>query len=151
MTARPTVSVLERPAIDALLARHTVARLAYTHRDRVDIEPIHYVYHGGWLYLRTQPGTKLATLIHNPWVALEVDEVHGMYAWESVVVRGRLQLLDDGPHDAGRARYRAAVEAIRSLVPDAFTDRDPTPGRGVVCAVYVDDVEGRRATPAEDA
>jgi len=146
MTTRPTFAVLDRPAIDALLARHIVARLAYTHRDRVDIEPIHYVYQDGWLYLRTQPGTKLSTLIHNPWVALEVDEVQGLYDWESVVVRGRLQLLDDGPHDAARHRYRAAVEALRSLVPEALTDADPTPGRVIVCALYVDDVEGRRAT-----
>jgi len=151
MTPRPTFSVLDRPAIDALLARHAVARLAYTHRDRVDIEPIHYVAADGWLYLRTQPGTKLATLIHNPWVALEVDEVRGFFDWESAVVRGRLQLLDDGPHEAGRARYRAAVDAIRSLVPAAFTDDDPTPGRTIVCALYVDDVEGRRATPGASA
>lgn len=148
MIPRPTFSTMDRPAIDALLARHVVARLAYTHRDRVDIEPIHYVHADGWLYLRTQPGTKLSTLIHNPWVALEVDEVRALYDWESVVVRGRLQLLDDGPHDAARARYREAVEALRTLVPEALTDRDPTPGRVIVCALYVDDVEGRRATPA---
>jgi uncharacterized protein len=151
MTFRPTFTSLDRPAIDALLARHAVARLAYTHRDRVDIEPIHYIYADGWLYLRTQPGTKLSTLIHNPWVALEVDEVRALHDWESVVVRGRLQLLDDGPHDAARERYRAAVEALRTLVPDAFTDHDPTPGRVIVCALYVDDVEGRRATPAGTA
>ncbi len=148
MTLRPTFATMERAAIDALLARHVVARLAYTHRDRVDIEPIHYVYVDGWLYLRTQPGTKLSTLIHNPWVALEIDEVRALYDWESVVVRGRLQLLDDGPHDAARTRYRVAVEAIRTLVPEAFTADDPTPGRVIVCALYVDDVEGRRATPA---
>lgn len=151
MTTRPTFTSLDRPAIEALLARHVVARLAYTHRDRVDIEPIHYVFADGWLYLRTQPGTKLSTLIHNPWVALEVDEVRALYDWESVVVRGRLQLLDDGPHDAARARYRVAVEALRTLVPDALTGDDPTPGRVIVCALYVDDVEGRRAVPADAA
>jgi len=148
MTLRPIFSALDRAAIDALLARQVVARLAYTHRDRVDIEPIHYVYLDSWLYLRTQPGTKLSTLIHNPWVALEVDEVRALDDWESVVVRGRLQLLDDGPHDAARARYRVAVDALRTLMPEAFTDADPTPGRVIVCALYVDAVEGRRATPA---
>lgn len=148
MTPRPTFAALDRPAIDALLSRHAVARLAYAHRDRVDIEPIHYVYLDRWLYVRTQPGTKLSTLIHNPWVALEIDEVRGLYDWASVVVRGRLQLLDDGPHDEARTRYRVAVEAIRTLVPDAFTSDDPTPGRVIVCALYVDDVEGRCATPA---
>jgi nitroimidazol reductase NimA-like FMN-containing flavoprotein (pyridoxamine 5'-phosphate oxidase superfamily) len=151
MTPRPTFSTLDRAAIDALLARHHVARLAYTRRDRVDIEPIHYVYADGWLYMRTQPGTKLATVVHNPWVAVEVDEVRAFFDWESVVVRGRLQLLDDGPHDGARVRHAAAIEALRTLVPSAFTDDDPTPGRDIVCAIYVDEVEGRRATPGASA
>ncbi len=151
MPARPTFSTLDRTAIDALLARHHVGRLAYTRRDRVDIEPIHYAYADQWLYLRTQPGTKLATVAHNPWVAFEVDEVRALYEWESVVVRGRLQLLDDGPHDSARARHAAAIEALRTLVPAAFTDDDPTPARTIVCALYVDEVEGRRATPGGTA
>lgn len=148
MTTRPTFATLDRSAIDALLARQVVARLAYAYRDRVDLEPIHYVYADGWLYLRTQPGTKLSTLIHNPWVAFEVDAIRALHDWESVVVRGRLQLLDDGPHAAARARYRMAVEALRTLVPEAFTDADPTPGCVIVGALYVDDVEGRCAIPA---
>jgi nitroimidazol reductase NimA-like FMN-containing flavoprotein (pyridoxamine 5'-phosphate oxidase superfamily) len=151
MTARPRFTSLARPAIDALLARHHVARLAYSRRDRVDIEPIHYVYTDGWLYLRTQPGTKLATLVHNPWVAVEVDEVRDLFAWQSVVARGRLELLDDGPHDAARVRYAAAVAALRRLIPATFTDADPTPERTVVCAVHVDEVDGREATPPEVA
>ncbi len=147
MTDRPTFSELSRDECDALLARHQVARLAYTHRDRVDLEPIHYVYQSGWIYLRTQPGTKLSTIIHNPWVALEIDESRALFDWESVVVRGRLVLLDDGPHDAARARYAAALSALRTLVPEALTPDDPTPDREILCAIFADDVEGRRAVP----
>jgi nitroimidazol reductase NimA-like FMN-containing flavoprotein (pyridoxamine 5'-phosphate oxidase superfamily) len=144
----PRFSTLSRAEIDALLARHHVARLAYSRRDRVDIEPIHYVYVDGWIYARTQPGTKLSTVIHNPWVALEVDEVRAMYDWESAVVRGRLELLDDGPHETARTRYRTAVDALRGLVPEALMAHDPTPARTIICAIYVDEVEGRRAQTA---
>jgi len=147
MTNRPVFSALDRPAIDALLARHHVGRLAYSRRDRVDIEPIHFVYHDGWIYARTQPGTKLATIVHNPWVALEVDEVAAMFHWDSVVLRGRLELLDDGPHAAARARHAKALDALRQLIPEALTENDPTPERTILCAIYVDEVEGRRARP----
>ncbi len=150
MTTRPHFSVLDRSAIDALLARHHVGRLAYARRDRVDIEPIHYVYADGWIYARTQPGTKLSTIIHNPWVAMEIDEIHDLFHWDSVVVRGRLELVDDGPHDAARERYTKAVEALRTLVPATLTDEDPTPARVIICAIYVDEVEGRRARPTAD-
>jgi nitroimidazol reductase NimA-like FMN-containing flavoprotein (pyridoxamine 5'-phosphate oxidase superfamily) len=148
MSPRPTFSTLDRPAIDHLLARQHVARIAYAHRDRVDIEPIHVVCRDGWLYLRTQPGTKLATLRHNPWVAVELDEIDGLFDWASVVVRGRLTLLEDGPHDDARQRYATAVEALRGLVPTAFTSDDPTPERTVIGALYLDEVEGRAASSA---
>jgi nitroimidazol reductase NimA-like FMN-containing flavoprotein (pyridoxamine 5'-phosphate oxidase superfamily) len=148
MSLRPVFGTLDRAEIDALLARHHVARIAYAHRDRVDLEPIHIVCRDGWLYLRTQPGTKLGTLRHNPWVAVEIDEVHGLFDWASVVMRGRLALLEDGPHDDARARYATAVAALRTLVPEAFTPNDPTPDRTVIGALYLDEVEGRRATSA---
>lgn len=151
MSPRPTFRTLDRAEIDGLLARQHVARIAFAHRDRVDIEPIHVVCRDGWLYLRTQPGTKLATLRHNPWVALELDEIDGLFDWASVVVRGRLSLLEDGPHEEGRRRYATAVAALRELVPAAFTPADPTPGRTIVGALYLDDVEGRRAEPSAAA
>ena len=63
----------------ALLARNQVGRLAFTFHDRVDIQPLHYVYEAGWIYGRTSQGTKLATLAHHQWVAFEVDEVEGLF------------------------------------------------------------------------
>ncbi len=151
MKNRPEFSSLERPEIDAVLARRHVGRLAYSRRDRVDIEPIHFVYADGWIYVRTQPGTKLATIAHNPWVAMEVDEIESLFHWESVVLRGRLELLEDGPHAAARARHAKALEALRQLIPETLTAHDPTPDRTILCAIYVDEVEGRRARPGRGA
>ena len=149
MTPRPQFSTLSREECEILLAGHRIARLAYSHKDRVDIEPIHYVYAAGWIYMRTQPGTKLSTIVHNPWVAIEVDESEALFDWQSVVVHGRLELLDDGPHDKARARHAEAVAALRTLVPTAFTADDPTPDRTIIGAIYVDTIQGRRATPGD--
>lgn len=149
MTARPQFSTLTREECELLLTGHRIARLAYSHKDRVDIEPIHFVYESGWIYVRTQPGTKLSTIVHNPWVAFEIDESHALFEWQSVVVHGRLELLDDGPHDQARVRHAAAVTALRTLVPTAFTPDDPTPDRTIIGAIYVDTIQGRRATPGE--
>ncbi len=148
MTSRPQFSVRSRAQIDALLARQHVGRLAFTYRDRVDIEPIHYVFAGGWIYVRTEPGTKLATVSHNPWVALEVDEVRGLFDWESAVVRGRLEVLRDDQHASAQLRYQEGLAALRTLVPETLTENDPTPARRVLCGLFVDEAEGRRAEPA---
>src|SRR6476620_8514797 len=66
---------LPRDEIEEMLLRNKVGRLAFSFHDRVDIQPIHYVYERGWLYGRTSEGEKMATLQHNQWVAFEIDEI----------------------------------------------------------------------------
>jgi uncharacterized protein len=143
----PLFRSLARSEIDAVLARQIVGRLAYLEGHAVRIEPLHYVWEDGWIYGRTQPGSKLDALAHRPWVAFEVDEVRGLFDWVSVVVHGRFFVLDaDGPA-VDQARYSTALHAIRRLVPASLSDADPVPGRSVLFAIPTDDADGRSATP----
>lgn len=141
----PTFRELSREECIALLDRHQVGRLAFTQRERLDIEPIHYVHLDGWLYGRTQPGTKLEVLLHNRWVAFEVDEVNALFDWRSVVVRGGLYLLRAEGSDTERERYAQGVAAVRRLIPAAFTPDDPTPERAILFRIHVDELNGRAA------
>jgi nitroimidazol reductase NimA-like FMN-containing flavoprotein (pyridoxamine 5'-phosphate oxidase superfamily) len=130
----------------ALLARGHVGRLAYVLHGQVGIVPIHYAHADGWLYGRTAPGEKLAALRSHPWVALEVDEIEGLFDWRSVVVRGAFyRLAREGAH-GDRARWERAVAAIRSFVPEAFGADDPTPQRDVLFRIHVGEVTGRAAS-----
>ena len=140
---------LDRAACDALLTSQRVGRLAFTFRDRVDIEPIHFVYEDGWIYGRTQMGTKVNVLAHHPWVAFEADSVQALFEWQSVVVRGRIEFPDPGGSPTERAQYDRAVTAFRRLVPAAFTVDDPTPARELAFAIAVQEISGRAATPPE--
>ncbi len=137
---------LERDEIDALLERHNVGRIAYTFRDRVDVEPINYVYRDGWIYLRTGPGSKLNTLARHPWVAFEVDEVDGPFDWRSVVVHSTVYELTPGGTEAQARVYDEAVELLRGLIPETFTEEDPVPHRNVILRMKVDEVSGRVST-----
>jgi len=134
----------------ALLASQQVGRLAYAYKQRVDIEPLHFVADGEWLYLRTAHGTKLSMLVHQPWVALEVDEVHGLFDWRSVVVHGSVQVLSPADGPDGLARWDHAVATFRRLVPTAFADGDPTPARDVMLRVHMSHVEGRQASASDE-
>lgn len=142
---RPTFSELSREDAIALLTRHHVGRLAFTFHDRVDIEPISYVYSDGWVYARTSPGTKLTTVQHHPWVAFEVDEVEGRFDWESVVVRGTVYFLDPSGGGPDREAYDLALRVLKGADADAFTDEDPTPHRQTVFRFHADELTGRRA------
>jgi nitroimidazol reductase NimA-like FMN-containing flavoprotein (pyridoxamine 5'-phosphate oxidase superfamily) len=147
----PLIRELARSEIDEVLARNHVGRIAYSFRDRVDIEPIHYVYDDGWIYGRTQLGTKLTVVQHNYWVAFEVDEVEDLFGWRSVVVRGGFYILADEGTAQSRELRDLAIAQIRRLTPEAFTPEDPVPFRDILFRIAVQEVEGRAASGKQGA
>lgn len=149
--ATPRFTTLDRSECEAVLARNTVGRIVYSFRDRVGIEPIHYVFADGCLYGRTSPGSKLETLRRSRWVSFEVDEVDGTFEWRSVVVRGAFYPLSpDGPELEARA-WERAIDVLRSLIPETGTGADPVPFRMVVFRIFVDEISGRSATMNPDS
>jgi uncharacterized protein len=133
----------------ALLRASTVGRLAFVNRGEVDIEPIHYVYGGKWLFGRTGEGSKLSSLARVPYVAFEVDEVEAPFDWRSVVVKGTYYPLDGAGSPTAQRTFARAKRLLRALVPDTLSKDDPTPFRDAVFGIYIDRLEGRMAaTPA---
>jgi nitroimidazol reductase NimA-like FMN-containing flavoprotein (pyridoxamine 5'-phosphate oxidase superfamily) len=145
----PTFRSLTRAECDALLARNHVGRLAYSFHDRVDVQPINYVYESGWIYGRTSEGHKVATLEHNRWLAFEVDEVRGPFDWASVVVQGTFHRIDvdAGAPSLEHAAGARAIHLLRSLVPETFAADDPTAFRTVLFRISVGEMTGRAASP----
>ena len=149
---RPRFSALAPAACREILERNHVGRIAFSFHDRVDIEPIHYVYVDGWIYGRTTPGAKLVTLQHHRWVAFEVDEVEGWFSWRSVVVHGAVYFLEPGADrvdDDAVAAYEVAVRHLRRVIPAALEHDDPTPERSIVFRIHASEITGREATPGQ--
>jgi len=146
---RPIFTELDEEQVDAILARHNVGRIAYSLGDRVDIEPIHYAFEGGWIFGRTSHGTKLTALAHRPWVAFEVDEVDAHLEWRSVVVRGSFYELHEHGSLTDRETYARAIDALRAVHPETLTDDDPVPFRSVLFGIHVAERRGRVSTAEE--
>jgi len=144
MRVLPEFRELTTDECETVLARNHVCRIAYSFHDRVDIEPIHYVYGDGKLYARTSPGSKVVTLRHNRWVAFEVDEVDGVFDWRSVVAHGTVEVLT--AENADPAAWHEALRLLRRVVPHALTPRDPVPSRSVVLRIHVNELSGREAS-----
>ena len=140
--SRPVFRDLSRSDAEAVLARNHVGRMAFVDHGLVDITPIHYVFTGGMLHGRTEPGTKLVAVAHRPWVALETDEVEAMFRWRSVVARGTFFALD---RVLTPGECEATIAAIRQLVPQAFLPDDPTPQREVLFRIDIREIIGRSA------
>jgi nitroimidazol reductase NimA-like FMN-containing flavoprotein (pyridoxamine 5'-phosphate oxidase superfamily) len=137
---KPIVRSLNGEEAQALLARNRVGRIAFSQLDRVDIEPIHYVYDAPWIFGRTAAGAKLLTLSYNAWCAFETDDVRGFWDWDSVVVKGPFS-AQNSPHATWD--YDRAVASLRRLQPTAFTANDPTPNRDIVFGVHASEISGR--------
>jgi nitroimidazol reductase NimA-like FMN-containing flavoprotein (pyridoxamine 5'-phosphate oxidase superfamily) len=148
---RPIIRALRGDEAQALLARNHVGRIAFSLHDRVDVEPIHYVYDAPWIFGRTSVGAKILTLAHNQWCAFETDEVRGMFDWDSVVVKGPFT-----PRNSPLAGwdYERAIAALRRLLPSTLTAADPTPHRDIVFGVHASEISGRcsiSSGPADQA
>ena len=128
-----------------MIARNNIARLAFAFHDRVDVQPIHYVYERGWLYGRTSEGEKIATLRHNQWVALEIDEIKDTFDWRSVVIHGSFWRIQPLGSPRAEEVWAKAAELVSRIVPESLTDKDPVPFRQILFRIAVSDVRGREA------
>lgn len=147
-TPTPTPSFRELSADEcrALLRAHTHGRIALSHKDRVDIVPIHFVLEDGWLYCRTAAGNKLEMATHNRWVAFQVDEVEGLFDWTSVVVKGGLYLLRKDGSAEEKVLYEKGLTMVRRLIPESMSPADPVPERAIIFRVHIDELTGRAAS-----
>jgi nitroimidazol reductase NimA-like FMN-containing flavoprotein (pyridoxamine 5'-phosphate oxidase superfamily) len=146
-TSKVEFRAVEREEAEAILARNQVGRLAFTFKDRVDIQPVSYAYTDGVINFRTAPGAKLEVLLHQPSVAFEVDEVRGPYDWRSVVVYGTVYIAEPEGSRYDIEAHEAAMAAIRQASPEALGPDDPAPFRTVLVRLHVFRIEGREARP----
>ena len=136
---------LARDEIESIIARNNVGRVAFAFHDRVDIQPIHYVYERGWLYGRTSEGEKLATLQHNHWVAFEIDEIKDTFDWRSVVIHGSFWRIHPLGSPHAEEIWAKAADLVSKIVPGALTEHDPVAFRQILFRIAVSDVRGREA------
>jgi nitroimidazol reductase NimA-like FMN-containing flavoprotein (pyridoxamine 5'-phosphate oxidase superfamily) len=146
--ARPgnvTFREMSRDEVEAMLLRNRVGRLAFSLHDRVDVQPIHYIYERGWLYGRTSEGEKITALEHNQWVAFEVDEVTDLFDWRSIVLHGSFWIMHPRGSPRAQELWTKAAELVSKIVPGALTDTDPVAFRQTLFRIAVSDVRGREA------
>lgn len=147
-TGSPRFFELSNADAVALLRRNQVGRLAFTFHDRVDVEPLSYVYDDEWLYGRTSHGAKLTTVLHHPWVAFEVDEIEGPFDWRSVVVHGTIYFMEPEGGDREREAYTRGLELLRAVDERILTSGDVAPARTTLFRIHVDGLVGRAASTA---
>lgn len=146
----PMFRELTHAECEEVLRRNHVGRLAFSFHDRVSIEPLHYAFDAGWIYGRTSRGGKIAPILHNHWIAFEVDETQGTFDWHSVVAHGALFFLDAGGTAAEQDARARGLELLRAVVPGTGTEQDPVPDRTLVFRIHAEELTGRAASSSRE-
>jgi uncharacterized protein len=84
------------------LLTQAVGRIACTDGKKPYIVPVTYVYDGKDIIGQTREGKKLDMLRNNPNVCFEVDAMHNMANWRSIIINGTFSELKGT--DADKAR-----------------------------------------------
>ena len=142
----PRIRALSTRQAEFVLTRNHVGRVAFHDGTRVELLPVHYVYADGMVVARTSRGVKDSIWQQRPDVVFEVDESQALFEWRSVIVRGTLRVLATTGSREQRLEHWNAVGIIRTLIRDAFTERDPTPGRQVIFTITPNEISGREAS-----
>ena len=130
---------------EQLLSTHHTGRMAFAFHDRIMMTLVNYVYENGWIYARLEQGPTLSTLQHRQWVAFEVDEIHGVYDWRTVIVHGSVQFLKNDRSSPEWRDFNHALGLLRGQVSSILTHDDPHPERLQIYRIHLDEVLARES------
>jgi uncharacterized protein len=84
---------LDTEEIEALIYQQFIGRIGCHADDTTYVVPISYAYDGEYIYGHTFEGMKLNLMRKNPKVCFQVDDMHDMANWQSVIAWGKFEEL----------------------------------------------------------
>jgi nitroimidazol reductase NimA-like FMN-containing flavoprotein (pyridoxamine 5'-phosphate oxidase superfamily) len=111
--------------IDDLLLSQSVGHLGFTENKKPYVLPITYVYLDGYIYSQTWPGQKLTIMRENPLVCFEVCRHTDMFNWQSAVVWGTFEELNN--KEAMGARVILYDRIFQFMTPAAIHGHEHAP------------------------
>ncbi len=131
-----------------LLERTNLGRLACARAGQPYVVPIHFSFdrERGCLYSFSGVGRKVTWMRENPRVCLEVDDISYKDHWQTVVVFGRYEEIQDSPEETeARQRAEALFQKRREWWLPAGATTAGSRVRHIVYRIHVDEITGRRA------
>lgn len=144
--------LLDDAQIERLLRSEWIGRLGCHARERTYVVPVTYVYDGTAIYGQTGKGLKIEMMRENPKVCFEIDHSPDIASWESVIVHGRYEELQDEAADAAVATLIGRLSKLRTSegrTPPHGAGRievgteDAGPRVEIVYRIVVDERSGR--------
>ena len=144
---------LDTTEIDELLRSQIIGRIGCYADDTPLITPISYVYDGEYIYAHTREGLKMNLMRKNPKVCFEVEEMHDMANWKTVIAWGDFEELKNDQER--RQGMQLLVDRILPLISSAtthllpewpFATSDVNKIKGIVFRIHLKKKSGRFET-----
>ena len=103
---------LDDDQMNRLLCSEWKGRIGCHARGRTYVVPVSYVYDGMAIYGETGTGLKVGMMRENPQVCFEIDHSSDITSWESVIVHGRFEELQDEAAQAAVTKLRARMHEL---------------------------------------
>lgn len=117
--------LLNEDMMDEVLERSIVGRLGYTDSHKIYIIPISYLfYNRKYIIAHSREGEKIEILRKNPEVCLEVDMIHNLSNWRSVILWGKYEEITRQPD-----KHYALDMLIRRINKQKIVEVPVAPGQ----------------------
>jgi len=132
---------LNETQIENLLKEQVIGRIACHAGGETYLVPIHYVYRNGYVYAHSAEGKKIRMMRENPQVCFEVEHIHSVFSWQTVIAKGVYEEITD--IDEKQQAMQGIIHRIMPLVTSAeghpshgITEKDSDVGTTVEVVVY---------------
>jgi len=116
---------LNESQVEELLKSQLIGRIGCHANDVTYVVPVNYFYDGVCIYAHSAKGMKIDMMRSNPQVCFEVDDIKSVINWQSVILWGKFEEIED---------LDEKVEVMQKLtdriVPFLTTD-DSHPSHGI--------------------
>jgi hypothetical protein len=99
------IGSLNKYQIDSFLRSEVIGRLGCSAKGKTYVVPVTYIFDGEYIYSHTREGMKTTMMRQNSSVCFEVDRIHNMANWQSVIIFGKYEEL----------KGKAAEEVLQSI------------------------------------
>jgi nitroimidazol reductase NimA-like FMN-containing flavoprotein (pyridoxamine 5'-phosphate oxidase superfamily) len=118
------IGSLNKYQIEYFLRSQVIGRIGCSADGQTYVVPITYVYDGEYIYAHTLEGLKTTIMRKNPEVCFEVDHIHNLANWQSVVIFG-------GYEEITGQSAEDALQMIANRVHPISTSETSVPRHGL--------------------
>ncbi|MFL5741590.1 MAG: pyridoxamine 5'-phosphate oxidase family protein [Flavisolibacter sp.] len=141
---------LKTEQIEEFLSNHIIGHLGCHADGKSYVVPISYAFDGDHIYCHTHEGKKIEMMRKNPSVCFQVDDLHDLSNWNSVVLWGRFEELhnDKDRNDALQILMNRSLPFNSSSLTQLganwpFSPADTRDIKGIVFRIRIEEKTGR--------